>query len=128
MRVDPKILLNFVAFQIGWFACVLGGANDLALAGTLAVAVVVGMHLVLAVEDVQDVLGNSVRLIGVVPDDESIITSTNRGEPASMNEASQAGLAYRNIARRLLGEEVPFINLMEEKTGFLARFKKIFGG
>lgn len=82
----------------------------------------------LAVEDVQDVLGNSVRLIGVVPDDESIITSTNRGEPASMNEASQAGLAYRNIARRLLGEEVPFINLMEEKTGFLARFKKIFGG
>jgi hypothetical protein len=48
MRVDPKILLNFVAFQLGWFACVLGGANDLALAGTLAVAVVVGLHLALA--------------------------------------------------------------------------------
>lgn len=48
MRVDPKILLNFAACQLGWFACVLGGANDLALAGTLAVAVVVGMHLALA--------------------------------------------------------------------------------
>jgi len=48
MKPDPKILLNFVAFQLGWFACVLGGANDLALAGTLAVAAVVGMHLVLA--------------------------------------------------------------------------------
>lgn len=82
----------------------------------------------LAVEDVQDVLGSSVRLIGIVPDDESIITSTNRGEPASMTEASMAGQAYRNIARRLMGEEVPFMNLMEEKTGFLARIKKIFGG
>jgi hypothetical protein len=48
MKLDPKILVNFVAFQLGWFACVLGGANDLALAGTLAVAVVVGMHLAMA--------------------------------------------------------------------------------
>lgn len=48
MKVDPRILLNFVAFQLGWFACVLGGASDLALAGTLAVAVVVGVHLALA--------------------------------------------------------------------------------
>lgn len=48
MKVDPKILLNFAAFQLGWFACVLGGANDLALAGTLAVAVVVAVHLSMA--------------------------------------------------------------------------------
>jgi hypothetical protein len=48
MRADPKILMNFVACQLGWFACVLGGANDVALAGTLAVAVLVGMHLALA--------------------------------------------------------------------------------
>jgi septum site-determining protein MinD len=82
----------------------------------------------LAVEDVQEVLGNSVRLVGIVPDDESIITSTNRGEPASMTETSKAGQAYRNIARRLRGEEVPFLSLAEEPTGFLARLKKIFGG
>jgi hypothetical protein len=48
MKVDPKILLNFATFQLGWFACVLGGANDLALAGTLAVAVVVAVHLSMA--------------------------------------------------------------------------------
>lgn len=83
----------------------------------------------LAVEDVQEVLGNSVRLIGIVPDDESIITSTNRGEPASLAESSMAGLAFRNIARRLNGENVPFLNLFEEKNGgFLARLKKWFGG
>ena len=48
MKPDPKIVLNFVAFQLGWFACVLGGANDLALAGTLTVAAIVAMHLALA--------------------------------------------------------------------------------
>ncbi|MCZ8131682.1 MAG: DUF2878 domain-containing protein [Steroidobacteraceae bacterium] len=48
MKVEPRILLNFVAFQVAWFACVLGGANDLALAGTLVVVAAVGMHLALA--------------------------------------------------------------------------------
>lgn len=85
----------------------------------------------LDVADVQEVLGNSVRLIGVVPDDESIITSTNRGEPASLGTSSLAGQAYRNIARRLKGEEVPFLNLMDEKdagNGFLDRLRKLFSG
>jgi septum site-determining protein MinD len=76
----------------------------------------------LGVEDVQEVLGNSVKLIGVVPDDEAIITSTNHGEPAVMTESSMAGQAYMNIARRLRGEEVPFLDL-EEKSGF---FEKLF--
>jgi septum site-determining protein MinD len=79
----------------------------------------------LSVEDVQEVLGSSVKLIGIIPDDKTIITSTNRGEPVSMSEASLAGQAYRNIARRLKGEQVPFLSL-EEKTGFLSRLKKLF--
>jgi septum site-determining protein MinD len=82
----------------------------------------------LAVEDVQEVLGNSVRLVGIVPDDESIVTSTNRGEPASMSENSKAGQAFRDIARRLKGEEVAFMSLDDEPTGFLAKLKKLFGG
>jgi len=48
VRFDPRLLLNFVGFQVAWFACVLGGANDLALAGTLTVAAAVGLHLWLA--------------------------------------------------------------------------------
>jgi septum site-determining protein MinD len=88
----------------------------------------VKMGEMLAVEDVQEVLGNSVKLVGVVPDDESIVTSTNRGEPASMTESSRAGQAFRDIARRLKGEDVPFPPLDEEPTGFLSRLKKLFGG
>ena len=65
----------------------------------------------LSVEDVQEVLGSSVKLVGIVPDDESIITSTNRGEPASMVEGSAAGLAYRSIARRLRGRGRSFPDL-----------------
>jgi septum site-determining protein MinD len=79
----------------------------------------------LSVEDVQEVLGSSVKLIGNIPDDKTIITSTNRGEPVSMSDASLAGQAYRNIARRLKGEQVPFLSL-EEKTGFISRLKKLF--
>jgi septum site-determining protein MinD len=79
----------------------------------------------LSVEDVQEVLGTSVKLLGVIPDDEAIITSTNRGEPVSMTEGTIAGQAYRNIARRLKGETVPFLDL-EEKTTFLSKLKKLF--
>lgn len=48
MKAGPNFLVNFAAFQIGWFACVLGGANDLALAGTLTVAAIVALHLYLS--------------------------------------------------------------------------------
>lgn len=79
----------------------------------------------MSVEDVLDILGASVKLLGVVPDDESIITSTNRGEPAVLKPTSKAGSAYINIARRLRGEEVPFMNL-EAGTGFIDKLKKLF--
>jgi hypothetical protein len=48
MLPDARTMFNFVAFQLAWFACVIGAAKDLALAGTLTVAVAVAMHLVLA--------------------------------------------------------------------------------
>lgn len=82
----------------------------------------------LAVEDVQEVLGSGVKLLGIVPDDEAIITSTNRGEPVSMSETTLAGQAYRNIARRLRGEEVPFLSLDEKEPGFFERLRKAFAG
>jgi septum site-determining protein MinD len=80
----------------------------------------------LAVEDVQEVLGTGVKLIGVVPDDEVIITSTNRGEPAVRQENSAAGQAYRDIVRRLLGEDVPFPPLEDKGEGFFEKIKKLF--
>lgn len=76
------------------------------------------------VDDIMDIL--AIRLIGVVPDDEDIITSTNRGEPAVAMEKSQAGTAYRNIAKRIMGEEVPIMDLTAD-TGLLSTIKKLFG-
>lgn len=65
----------------------------------------------LDISDVLDIL--QINLIGIIPEDEEIIVSTNRGAPVAMEERSIAGKAFRNIARRLLGEEVPFMALRE---------------
>lgn len=76
------------------------------------------------IQDIIDIL--AIELIGIVPEDESIVVSTNKGEPASTQEGSKAGQAYRNIARRIQGEEVPFLSL-EEDSGFFQRLRKMFG-
>jgi septum site-determining protein MinD len=75
--------------------------------------------------DVLDVL--SIDLLGVVPDDESIIVSTNRGVPVVMENNSRAGLAFRNIAARLLGEEVPLMDV-EAPSTWLQRFTRFMRG
>lgn len=74
----------------------------------------------LSVEDVLDVL--AIPLLGVIPDDEQIIIATNDGTPVATDSKYLSGRAYQNIARRLLGEEVPLLGLRER--GF---FERIFG-
>ena len=74
-------------------------------------------------EDIIDVL--AIKLIGVVPDDEAIVISTNTGRPVVMENGSTAGQAFKNIARRLIGEDVPFMDL-EEADSFIQRFSKLF--
>jgi len=81
----------------------------------------------LGVEDVQEVLGTGVQLLGIVPEDEKIITSTNQGEPAALDENSLAGQAYRNIARRLRGETVPFLSMEEKEPGFFQKLMQLLG-
>lgn len=78
----------------------------------------------LDVEDILDLL--AIDLIGVVPDDDHIIKSANQGEPAVMNHESRASIAYRNVARRLLGEAVP-LQPLEEKAGVFHKMRKFFG-
>ena len=79
----------------------------------------------LGLDDTLDILG--IDLIGVVPEDEKIIRSTNMGEPIVLMDKSPAGRAYRNIVRRIMGEKVPLM-AMDDNTGFGARLKKLFGG
>jgi septum site-determining protein MinD len=65
----------------------------------------------LTTEDVIEIL--AIDLIGIVPEDKAIIISINKGVPIVLNDRSPAGLAFHNIARRLLGEEVPFMDIRE---------------
>lgn len=70
-------------------------------------------------DDVVEIL--AVDLLGVVPDDESIVVSTNQGEPLVGSKAP-AGQAYSNICQRIMGEEIPIMDLFQ-KTGFLSKLK-----
>lgn len=79
----------------------------------------------LAIDDTLEILG--IDLVGVIPEDELIFRSSNLGEPAVTDQGSRAGLAYRNVARRILGEDVPFMDLSEKK-GFFQRMKNVFSG
>lgn len=78
----------------------------------------------LDVQDIVDIL--AIDLLGVVPEDDSIVVTTNKGEPAVLHGNSRAGEAYRNIAKRMMGENVPFMSL-DEPEGFLVRLKKFVG-
>lgn len=76
----------------------------------------VQMGDMMSVDDMLEIL--AVDLLGIVPDDDSIVTSTNRGEPAVLDKFSTAGEAYRNITRRLQGEEVDFLDLTAQDNIF----------
>lgn len=79
----------------------------------------------MSVQDVQEIL--AIPLIGIVPDDERVIVSTNRGEPLVLSgNTALAAIAYNNIARRLEGEKVDFINLEVPKEGFFTRLFRAF--
>lgn len=77
----------------------------------------------MSVEDVVEIL--SADLIGIIPEDTGIITSTNKGEPIVNDEKSLAGQAYRNVAQRIMGKEVPFLDL-EKETSVVTKVKKFF--
>ncbi len=76
----------------------------------------------LSPDDVLELL--AVELLGIVPEDEKVILSTNRGIPIVLDGKSQAGQAFRNIATRLEGRDVPYLNL-EDSNGFFGRISRI---
>ena len=76
----------------------------------------------MSMEDVVDIL--SIGLIGAVPDDEQVVISTNQGEPLVGGE-SLAGKAYMNICRRIVGEDVPIMDL-DTKNGVWSKLAQLF--
>lgn len=75
----------------------------------------------MSMEDVVEIL--AIDIIGAVPDDENIVVATNQGEPLVGND-SLAGQAYLNICHRIIGEEVPFLDL--DKKGFFEKLGNLF--
>lgn len=78
----------------------------------------------LSADDVLDLLG--IQLIGIVPEDESVIIGSNRGAPVVTDAKSRAGQAFRNIAKRIQGEDVPFMDL-EQKNSLFSAFQRLTG-
>ncbi|WP_156291195.1 septum site-determining protein MinD [Oceanobacillus salinisoli] len=76
------------------------------------------------IDDIVQLL--SIDLIGVVIDDEEVIKASNKGEPVALHPNTKSSIAYRNIARRILGETVPLQSLEDEK-GMFQKVKKFFG-
>jgi septum site-determining protein MinD len=78
----------------------------------------------LSAEDVLDLLG--IQLIGIVPEDENVIIGSNKGAPVVTDAKSRAGQAFRNIAKRLQGEDVPFMDL-DSQSGLWSAIQKLTG-
>ncbi len=78
----------------------------------------------MSIDDIIDIL--AIDLLGVIPEDELIVVTTNRGEAVVMDQSSRSGQAYRNISRRIQGEDVPIMNL-EEDGGFFNKIRKMIG-
>lgn len=73
------------------------------------------------ISDVLEIL--AIELLGVVPDDQAIIVATNKGEPVVLEGKSRSSMAYANIVRRILGENVPIMNLDNE--GLMERLRRL---
>lgn len=79
----------------------------------------------MSVDDVTDIL--AIQVIGIVPEDEGVVSASNSGNPVTLNEHSRAGQAFRNVARRLNGEKVPFMSL-DESGNLIQKIARLFAG
>ncbi|MCU9592876.1 septum site-determining protein MinD [Caldibacillus thermolactis] len=78
----------------------------------------------LDVDEITNIL--AIELIGIVADDDEVIKASNHGEPIVMNPNNKASIAYRNIARRILGDSIPLQHLDEESEGIFSKIKRFF--
>lgn len=86
----------------------------------------VAMDEMLSVEDILELL--VIPLIGIVPDDKRIITSSNKGEPLVLHpDGVLPAIAIQNVAKRILGQNVPFLDLKVPQDTFMTRIKRFFG-
>lgn len=78
----------------------------------------------MSIDDMIEIL--AIDLLGVVPEDDQVVVTTNKGETVVRDEKSQSGQAYRNITKRILGESIPLMNL-EDQGGFFNAIRRMIG-
>lgn len=76
----------------------------------------------ISIEELGEIL--PLTILGMIPEDEKIMQSVNQGEPI-INTESKAGQAYINISKRILGEDIPFLELSLD-TGILSKLTQFF--
>jgi septum site-determining protein MinD len=79
----------------------------------------------LDVDEIVSIL--AIDLLGIVADDDGVIKYSNSGEPVALHPDLKASMAYRNMARRILGESVPLLSLEDDQKGVFSKMKKFFG-
>lgn len=77
----------------------------------------------LSVDDIQEIL--RIPLLGVIPESETVLQSSNSGTPAIHQEKSDVAEAYKDVVARFMGEDLPMRFVSAEKIGL---FKRLFGG
>ncbi len=77
----------------------------------------------LSLDDIQDIL--RIKLIGIIPESESVLQASNQGIPAIYQQGSDVSEAYKDVVARFLGEDKPMRFIEAQKPGF---FKRLFGG
>ncbi|MDB5779345.1 MAG: septum site-determining protein MinD [Polaromonas sp.] len=77
----------------------------------------------LSLEDIQDIL--RIKLIGVIPESETVLQASNQGVPAVHMQGSDVSEAYKDVIDRFLGQDKPMRFIDAQKPGF---FKRLFGG
>ncbi|HAO34191.1 MAG TPA: septum site-determining protein MinD [Candidatus Competibacter sp.] len=77
----------------------------------------------LTIQDVLEILG--IPLLGVIPESQAVLQSSNAGVPVILEEGSDAGAAYADLVDRFLGKDLPHRFIEIPKKGFL---KRLFGG
>ena len=112
------VLLDCPAGIEQGFQNAIAGADRALVVTTPEVSAIRGDMM--SIDDVTEIL--SIPLIGAIPDDEQVVVATNQGEPV-ISLDSLAGKAYTNICKRILGLEVPFLNL----SGHQGLFSKLSG-
>ena len=75
------------------------------------------------IDDILDIL--AIDLLGVVPEDDHIVLATDRGQPVALNEKLYVSHAYRNIAYRIMGNNVPLMSFRQ--PGLMGSLARLFG-